>query len=177
MEDYLATHRSAATRLPIAVEFEKLFPGHTDHFISQYGFNRNGGDRTNTWNSEAYFDGRYALTMQTEVVVDYQNHTVKSSGESPFYLVEHYFICPDLSSREREVAKFGKAEWEKLYASGGDFSVIGVHIVKDQPVANFDAMAQTWRRPRIPVTLLDEKASGQSKEPATNEKDDDGAKQ
>ena len=86
IDDYFATHHSAKTRLPVAVEFESLFPGETDHFVTQYGFNRYVGDRTNTWNSEAYFAGRYSLTMQVEVVVDYKDNSVMRAGTPKFYL-------------------------------------------------------------------------------------------
>jgi hypothetical protein len=82
LEEYTAACKSAATRLPVAVEFEELFPGKTDHFITHFGFNRHGGDKTNTWNSEAYFSGRYSLTMQIEVKVDYWANTISRAGES-----------------------------------------------------------------------------------------------
>src|SRR5262249_13457368 len=125
IEDYVPTCESAATRLPIAVEFEKLFPNETDHFITHYGFNRNGGDRTNTWNSEAHFYGRYQLTMQIEVVVDYKSNTVTRAGEPEFFLCEHYQIDgTDLSSRVREISRFGEPEWRKLVNSNGDFTAI-----------------------------------------------------
>lgn len=166
--DYLATVESAATRLPIAVEFEELFPGQTDHFITHYGFNRYGGDRTNTWNSQAHFADRYSLTMQVEVVVDYENNTVTPAGEPKFYVIEYYEIDDKgdggYSGSTRSAGIFGEDEWRKIYDSGGNFSVIGVNIDQDTPVPNFGPLVKAWRRSRIPVSLLDNKPRADEKE-------------
>lgn len=154
--DYLATCKSAATRLPIAVEFEELFPGQTDHFITHYGFNRHGGDPTNTWNSEAYFAGRYSLTMQVEVVVDYENNTVTPAGEPTFYLLEITSFNGRNAKYQGAQESFGLKEWQKIYDDGGEFSAVGLKIQKNAPIPNFDQLVEMVRRPRIPrVTLLD----------------------
>ncbi len=158
VEDYVPTCESAATRLPIAVEVEKLFPGKTDHFITHYGFNRYGGDRTNTWNSEAYFYGRYSLTMQIEVVVDYKNNTVTPAGEPKFYLVEYSRVDDNgggvYSAFSGGGATFGEKEWQEIYHKGGDFSVVHLSVRKDAPVPNMAEYVQAMRRPRIRVSLL-----------------------
>jgi hypothetical protein len=154
MESYLATHRSAATKLPIAVHFETLFPGQTDHFITHFGFNRWGGDRTNIWNSEAYFAGRYSLTMQIPVIVDYKKETITPAGDPTFYLKEITRCDGTAAWYTGGIQKtFGKDEWQTIYESDGDFSAIGVNIQRNAPVQNFDAFAQAIRSPRIPVTL------------------------
>lgn len=169
LADYLATVESAATRLPVAVEFEELFPGQTDHFITHYGLNRHGGDRTNTWNSEAYFDGRYSLTMQVEVVVDYENNTVTPAGEPKFYLIEYRRVKDNrdgtYNASSGEGAIFGEKEWREIYRNGGDFSVVDLPIRQDDPIPNMTGFVEGMRRPRIPViSLLDKKPGADEKE-------------
>ena len=177
MDDYLATHRSAATRLPIAVEFEKLFPGQTDHFITQYGFNRYGGDRTNTWNSEAYFGGRYSLTMQVEVTVDYAKRTITLAGEPVFYLEEITRVDGTSASYGGLHARFGEKEWSKAYQAGGNFSLIGLKLDTRSPVPHFNDFVNAMRRPRIPVTLLETNVQSSGSQTATNDDSDHGGKQ
>ena len=68
MTDYRAAHLSAKQSLPIAVQMEELF-GDADHFITHFGFS---GQKANTWNTEVFFDGRYTITMQVEILIDYR---------------------------------------------------------------------------------------------------------
>ena len=154
MQEYVATHRSAIQGLPIAVEFERIFPGKTDHFIT-HAFNRPAPEPPmNIWNSEAHFGGRYCLTMQVEVRVDYENQKITRAGDPTFYLVENYDLKPDLSYSGRGVATFTEAEWRKVYESGGDFSAIGVELEDRDPEAFWDQMVNAVRQRQVPITLL-----------------------
>ena len=83
--DYMQIHRSASKVLPNALAIELQFP-ETDHFITHYGMN----DDSTIWNTEAFFSGRYILTMQVPIVVNYKLKTfsVKEGAVSRFFLRE-----------------------------------------------------------------------------------------
>jgi hypothetical protein len=59
--------------------------GTADHFITHFG---SRGKTTNRWNTEVFFGGRYTLTMQVDVHVDYDKNQIEVVGEPVFYLVE-----------------------------------------------------------------------------------------
>jgi hypothetical protein len=160
MRGYVATHESAITRLPIAVQFEELFPGKTDHFITHYGFS---GEATNLWNSEAYFNGRYSLTMQIPVTVDYRHNTITPAGDPVYYLEEITQYDGGLARYGGLHARFGNDEWENLYNSHGDFAVIGLAVKSDAPIPNFEKLVDAVRAPLIPISLLNKSSD------ATNE--------
>lgn len=159
MTDYRAAHLSAKQSLPIAVQMEELF-GDADHFISHFGFS---GEKTNTWSTQVFFDGRYKLTMQVEIVIDYAKNTFVVSDDYKFYLIE----VKQLTEHDGKVngAKLGEnyrfsaEDWAKVYESEGDFSVIGIQLRTDDPLPRFDEYVQGWRRPRIPISLRDQKAA------------------
>jgi hypothetical protein len=151
--DYTQTVRSAATNVPVALEMERQF-GDADHFITEYGFD----DDPKQWNTEVFFGGRYILTMQVMVKVDYSMNSVTQLGEPTFYLFECETISVEPNGRLRvhhdpdgQVA-FGNDEWSTLRDSGGDFARIGVAI-HPEPVKNFDIYVAGQRAPRVRVRL------------------------
>lgn len=156
--DYIQIHESARTALPLAVQIEELF-GDADHFITHFGFDR----KPKVWNTEVYFGGRYSLTMQVDVAIDYSANTLKQVGTPTFYLVEYTEVETSptgglgASSREPKGGRiFSAAKWKKVFKSDGDFSKIGITILKD-PVPRFDEFVAAKRRPRRPISLVDEK--------------------
>ena len=149
---YVATIRSARTTLPIAVEIERQF-GSADHFITHYGFRT---EKTNIWNTEVFFGGRYTLTMQVEIEIDYGRNTFKPVADPKFYLLETL----DVDSRTEQVHtrfshdfKFSLEEWMNVYKNKCNFSVIGIDL-NNEPVADFDAYIHARRSPRVPVITL-----------------------
>lgn len=159
LDDYAAVHESARSGLPIAVQFEELFAGETDHFITHFGLTRNRGAEELKWNSLALFGGRYNLQMEIPVLVDYDSKRVTRAGNPVFGLREYTHVGDDaglISSNSRTLAIFGEAEWKKIYKSGGDFSVIGVKINRGAPLPGFEKLVQAATRPLVPVTLLSE---------------------
>jgi hypothetical protein len=165
MTEYRAVHLSAKQSLPIAVQMEELF-GDADHFITHFGFS---GQKSNTWNTEVYFDGRYTLTMQVEILINYSKKALVVSGNPKFYLHEVIKIdhLPDgrIQSKYGMNREFTAEEWTKLYENKGDFSVIGIEL-RDDPLSGFDEYEQGWRSPRIPISLL-EKKTGPKRPDAT----------
>jgi hypothetical protein len=154
MDDYKATVRSASTAIPVAVQMEKLFP-EIDHFITHYG--RAFGEGPKVWNSEAYLGGRYYLTMQVDVDIDYTTRQVTQAGDPKFYLTEYKKVMPlGRGAYESTISRdfrFGPQEWKKLFAARGDFTVIGF-TCDDSEVPCFSNEVAAVRRDRVPVSLL-----------------------
>lgn len=151
MGDYKQTVRSGLATLPWPKEMEALF-GEGDHFITHYGFSPGPKE----WNTEVYFGGRYRLTMQVDVEIDYKKHTIEKYTSPPkFYLWE---IGP-LTREKGEVfgAKianqwvFDEAKWRKLVEATGDWTAIGLSVKKDNPIPGFDEYVKGWRAPRVQV--------------------------
>ena len=138
---------------------EELFPI-ADHFVTEFGFDK--GPRK--WNTEVFFGGRYTLTMQVDVEIDYEaRRIIRLVGEPVFYLqeVENITLLPDgravavYSIRSQRDKPFGLLEWNKIYKAKGDLSVIGFKTIATG-VQHFDEHVLQIRRPRIAVSLLKE---------------------
>jgi hypothetical protein len=159
MDDYRAVHRYARTALPIAVEMEELF-GDADHFITHFGMS----GKKNIWNTAVFFDGRFELTMQVDIVIDYGNNTFSLTGSPKFFLTEvrEIYQLPDGRFGAKLGANhlFTEEDWKKLYATSGDLSAIAVTPETDDPLPRFDEYVMGWRRPRIPISLRDKKTEG-----------------
>lgn len=158
-DEYVEVHKSAKLVLPWAVQIEELF-GDADHFITHYRF---PDQKTNTWNTVVYFGGRYVLTMQIEVLVDYKDRRIRPVGKPAFFLweVSRVDVSPDGrigGSYSRDI-RFGENEWKKICDSKGDFSTVKMKLLSS-PVPNFDAMVTAERRPLFPISLLSHSLEG-----------------
>jgi len=156
--DYKKTVASAKNAIPAAVQIEELY-GDADHFIIHYGPNFIDKNGANTWNTEVFFGGRYSLTMQVDVVIDYKQHRiVKMLCEPKFKLAEttKVEILTDgrVMAHGGEGKFFSLSEWERLYEKSGDLSAIGFQN-KVIEVVNFDRLVTSARRDRVHVSLLD----------------------
>jgi hypothetical protein len=108
------------------------------------------GDRdqsVSTWNSVAYFWGRYELTMQVPVAIESstKGHMI---GEPKFYLneVSSVEVSPtgQVGADFSRNFNFGLAEWETVFKAHGDFAAIGIEM-NTSPVKDFDAYAKASR--------------------------------
>jgi hypothetical protein len=154
MEDYKATVRDGIKTVPHVQEIKQLFPdAPTDHFITHYGFEK---DKPKTWNTEAFFGGRYEFTYQVDVMVDYQNNRIgRIRGAPHFFLAE----ITNVSSNSPDTAsgvygadyKFTEKDWQKVVAAKGDFTVIGIGLNTNSPVPLFEHHVRVVRRDRIQV--------------------------
>jgi hypothetical protein len=152
IKSYQATHKHGLTVIREAKEIEALL-GDADHFITHFGF---GSGKTNTWNSEVYFGGRYCLTMQVEIEIDYSNSRVTNIvGEPQFWLkvYESFSRVPNgnMSARTAQDIKFGRKEWQKVLESKGDFSAVGVERQKGTGLTGFEEFVRAMRAPRIKI--------------------------
>ncbi|MFN0198994.1 MAG: hypothetical protein ACKVT0_19780 [Planctomycetaceae bacterium] len=151
--DYEAIVKSACIGVPIAGQIEEIF-GDADHFISRLGM----GDEI--WNTEVFFGGRYSLTMQVEVNVNYSKKTVKQVGQPKFYVAEctEIMITPSGMTGAKlkpviEGPPLDAKQWIKIYEKRGDFSVLGVTL-NEEPLPNFEKYVKNIRKDRIPISLL-----------------------
>ena len=131
-----------------------LFPGAPmDHFITHFGFS----NEPVTWNTVVFFGGRYELTYQVDVEVNYKENRVSRFVSEPhFYLWEVASISylPDgrvTASYTPGNHKFGEKEWNEFVAGKGDFSKIGFQINTNAPLPDFDAYVRAVRAPRVPI--------------------------
>lgn len=154
MDDYKETVKDGIKNVPRVTEIEKMFPNQpTDHFITQYGFDRNVPV---LWNTEVFFGGRYEFAYQVYVVVDYKRNRIVSTTNAPrFTLVQVSRVYDDtpenIGADFNADHKFGELEWEKVVAAHGDFSVIGILIDTNHPVPRFDDYVHAVRKDRVEV--------------------------
>jgi hypothetical protein len=161
--DYRQTVESARHSIPVAVEMETLF-GNASHGITNYG--RGFPADSQVWRTEAYFGNRYAVHMQVDVQVNYDANTVQTVGEPTFGIVEFKEIkfLPDGRGdvRSGENKLFSLAEWQRLYESGGDLSVIGLRV-NSNPTPGFERFVADIRANELNISLLDHKVQPNSK--------------
>jgi hypothetical protein len=97
------------------------------------------------------FGGRYQLTMAVKVEVDRHSglllsygsgRVLKVVGRPSFILLEVREVTLNPEGRieitYQNQWEFGPAEWEKVVAARGDFSVIGIRLNRNNPARNFD---------------------------------------
>ncbi|REJ92439.1 MAG: hypothetical protein DWQ34_13000 [Planctomycetota bacterium] len=108
-----------------------------------------GRNSVSTWHAEAYFGGRYQLTMQVPVRIESSTRG-EVTGEPKFYLIEvrsiHHYGSDGRPGATIEQGNdwpypFSAEDWAKVYEAGGDFSVIGINLKTDEPVKGFDDWA------------------------------------
>lgn len=125
-QEYETIHHHAKRVLPIAVAMEKQFPS-TDHMITHFGM-WGGGD--NIWNTESHFGGRYQLTMQVPIKIDYAADTFVISGPLNVWLLEAR-TCTRGGGTSYKIdgsgqRQFSEADMQKLITHNWDWGVVGV---------------------------------------------------
>jgi hypothetical protein len=136
---------TAGRSLQFVQELEQLFPS-SAHSISYFNEELSEGQ----WNSMVPLHDRYILEVNMMPF-----HVTKRAGRvriihhgSPrfeLYDVESINVRPGGSIQygRTVVRHFGIAEWERLVASGGDWSTIGVELRENDPIDGFDVL---WGR-------------------------------
>jgi hypothetical protein len=134
---------SGKQKIPVAKDFDRLFPA-TEHSISYYS----GTHGEPTWNAVAGLHGRYILIAKVKIRIRRSDGEIIGWEPPEFWLneVEKIDGLPDgrtYVSYDREGhLTFGPGEWELVVKQGGDLSVLGKQIEKNQPVQGFE---QIWR--------------------------------
>jgi hypothetical protein len=154
MNDYKNTVRDGIKTVPHVQEIKQMFPNApTDHFITQYGFEK---DKPVVWNTVVYFGGRYDFSYQVEVMVDYKKNRISKIVSKPKFVLWQvsriYDASPQTIGAEYNGDyKFEEADWGKVVAAKGDFSLIGIQIVTNSPVPRFEEYVHGERKDRVQV--------------------------
>ena len=118
------------------------------------------------WTTLVYFGGRYELRMQVELETSYDfSEVTKVKGEPNFYFFElprvHNPPNDGGSYNGNSQRHFGRAEWRRIVAAKGDFSVIGIKLNRGPPIPGFDQYVRALRSDLVRVSPYDsDKKSG-----------------
>lgn len=152
-QDYIHIHQNGIQSLTWAKEMDQHFGrSRVDHFISH--FNMGGGQ---LWNSEVYMDGRFVLTLQVPVQINYETQTVSATGKPHFYLNAYSKInqLPDGRMEGRYDGKlqrqFEEQDWNKLVGKQFDLTSLSIPQAEIRPISNFQQMVDAVRKDRMPI--------------------------
>jgi hypothetical protein len=148
MNDYKDTVRDGIKTVPHVQEIKQMFPNAPmDHFITPPAVLGTPA----VWNTVVYFYGRYEMDYQVDVIVDYKNNRInKMEGIPVFRLMEVAPNHPVVGTFTSGHTIYEK-DWGKVVAAKGDFSVIGIHLITNSPVAGFDDYVHSWRKDIVQV--------------------------
>jgi hypothetical protein len=130
-------------------EVDSLFGAtNVDHFISNFG----SSNQAPIWNSVAYFAGRYELTLQVPIAIDYNECRLNGAINSAMVQINEV--------TQVEISKSGIAgatikgqwrlnenEWKWLVENKCDWRVVRVPILTNAPVKGFDEYVRQGREP------------------------------
>jgi hypothetical protein len=140
---YWRTVEHGITNVPHVSEITALFSNApTDHFIGQYSWNPAGPVM---WNTQVYFHGRYHFTYQVPVTADYTNCMILGTSGPPVFVLLEVEKTDGRSTQFSSDWKLSESQWNKVVAAKGDFSVVGIQLKTNQPVANWDAYVKAGR--------------------------------
>jgi len=147
----LARVSSGYPLIPEARQIDDLF-GPAWHFAVNYR-----EPNKVEWFTEAAIGGRYELTMFVPVEFDSgTGYILRVTGKPRFFLREVTRVQGRGVSYGRQY-EFSPEEWKNVVAADGDFSVIGLALDLNNPVAGF---AKYQDRPRNGLQLKSEKNQG-----------------
>jgi hypothetical protein len=127
------------------------------HWISA---RRNGlkeGQRD--WQTFVYFPGRYELTMEVLIEVDFRKRMIKQIGKPKFSMHQIESLeFRDGDSGQISVSynhqwTFNEDKWARLYKAKGDFSAVGFKL-DPTPLKGFDIYQARAVKTQLPVSLL-----------------------
>jgi hypothetical protein len=141
--------RDGVENLILPKEVESLFGmSNVDHFISNFGSKTN----TPVWNSVAYFGGRYELTLQVPISIDYEKCSLNGAVNSAMVVINEV-IKVDISKSGIAGAtlegewRLNENLWKWLVKNNGDWTMVQVPIVTNAPVNGFDEFVRQKREP------------------------------
>jgi hypothetical protein len=147
LECHDAVVRDGVETLSVAKEVESLFGAtNVDHFISEFG------SKSAIWNSVTYFFGRYTLSLEVPISIDYENCKLnRVTGAAAIQINETIKVEISTSgiagATEKGQWRLDENKWKRLVNSGGDWSVIGVPILTNSPVKGFNEFVRQGREP------------------------------
>jgi hypothetical protein len=142
--------RHGVETLILPKEFESLFGAtNVDHFISNFGSKTHHAP---IWNSVTYFAGRYELSLQVPIAIDYDKCRLIGATNSAMVQINEVTKVELSKSGIAEATMKGRwrlneNEWKWLVKNKGDWSVVKVPILTNAPVKGFDEYVRQGREP------------------------------
>src|SRR5206468_12747596 len=124
-----------------------------DNFIENFG----SGKQPLDWQTVAFIEGRFVLTLVQPVTVDYSKRTVTQVGDPKFYLhaAESIRVPPGSTAETTYDGKlqrvFGKAKWDKFVASGYDLTSLDIPKGEIHPIPLWKEHVYGWRKDRVVI--------------------------
>ena len=141
--------RHGVETLILPKEVETLFGDtNVDHFISNFGSKTHAP----LWNSVSYFAGRYELSLQVPIAIDYDKCRLIGATNSAMAQINEVIKVDISKSGIAEATMKGQwrlneNEWKWLVKNNGDWSVVKVPILTNAPVKGFDEYMRQGREP------------------------------
>ena len=141
--------REGLRELILPLQVESLFgASNVDHFISDFG----SKTEAPIWNSVAYFAGRYRLSLQLPILIDYNKCKLIGATNSAIMQINEVTKVDFTKSGSANVTlkgqwRLNENEWEWLVKNGGEWSVVKIPILTNAAVKGFEEYANQERQP------------------------------
>lgn len=155
--DYVRTCESAKTAIPVARQMEEIFgTSAVRHWISARRRGLKEGQEE--WQTYVCFPGRYELTMEVLIEVDYRKRMIKQVGKPKFQMNQIESLNFKGNSGPFGVSydrlwTFSENKWAKVYEAKGDFSAAGIKLAP-KPIKGFNIYQAYTVDTHLPVSLL-----------------------
>ena len=144
--DDAAVITTALKMSPIPRDFRKLFPD-SAHSIDYMKHRFPDGEYRwgDNWYGQAYLHNRYAIEMRFPFETN-EDGTIALLDEPTFFFCE--LAEAGINEKGNPWFRHGESrsidtnEWNKLVEVDGDCSVLGLTIIKDSPIKNFELWTQ-----------------------------------
>ena len=149
LECYDKVVRQGVATLVLPKEVEALFGvTNVDHFISNFGSKTHAP----LWNSVTYFAGRYELSLQVPIAIDYDKCKLVGATSSAMVQINEVSKVDISKSGIAEAMMRGQwrlneNELKWLVKNNGDWSAAKVPILTNAPVKGFDEYVRQGREP------------------------------
>jgi hypothetical protein len=151
----MAIHKEGIQKLEASRQMNAHY-AEVDNFIVHFGFGKQL-----EWQTVAFIEGRFELTLVVPVTVDYSNRTVTPAGAPKFNLwaVKQVTVGPGTPDEggwggdfDTELERtFGMAEWAKFVSSGFDLTSLGIPKDEIHPIPYWKEYVRGWRKDRVPI--------------------------
>jgi hypothetical protein len=147
MDDYLAICRNGLTQLAPATQLDQRYT-QVDHFITRFGF----GKRPLEWQTVAFIEGRFELTVVIPVDVDYSKRTLAQAGAPKFYLIAAKEVRGRQTTFDEKLdRKFGEKEWAAFVSSNFDLTSLGIPREEIHPIPHWEDHVHGNRKDRVSI--------------------------
>jgi hypothetical protein len=151
--EYQEVHRNGIESIPWAKQMDEHWGEDVDHFITYFGSDK----QPLIWNSEVFFGGRFRLSLQVPVNVDYDDETVTVAGEPLFVLVAVSTVTHDNGAWGAKFdanldRKFDQVKWHEFVESGFDLGVFEIPANQQRAIDGFADLTRAVRDNRVKIS-------------------------